>query len=187
MPAVVHLLGYPGTGKRTIVDLVPRDEHRFVLIDNHLVSNAVLAALDIDPHGRVDPRVWDHVDRMRPHVFAAIEELAPPGWSYIATNYAVTDVPAPSIPRLQALAAARASAYVPVVLHCTDEAEHRRRVVTPDRAAHRKWLDADGVIEDVAARVLVRPDSPHLLDLDVTTLSPVEAAEEVLAHVERCG
>lgn len=191
MAWVVHLLGYPGTGKRTVgaalVDLVARDDHRFVLVDNHLTSLPVLAALDLSPLGRVDPRVWDHVGRMREHVYAAIEELAPPSWSYVFTNYVTADKPSDSIPRLQALAAARASAYVPVVLHCADEDEHRRRVVGPDRAAHRKWLDPDGVMADVARRTLVRPDSPHLLDLDITALAPVEAAQQVLDHLRRCG
>jgi hypothetical protein len=191
VPSIVHLLGFPGTGKRTVgaalVDLVPRDDHRFVLVDNHLTSAAVLGALDSDPYGRKDPRVWAHVARLRPHVLAAIEELAPPGWSYVFTNYVVADQASDSIPRVQELAAARASTYVPVVLHCTDEAEHRRRVVAPDREAHRKWLDPDGVMADVAVRALVRPDSPHLLDLDVTELEPAAAARQVLDHVRRCG
>lgn len=189
-PAVVHLLGFPASGKRTIgealVASVPRDDQRFVLVDNHLTSRAVLAALDTDPTGRVDPRVWGHVSGIRVHVLAAIEEMAPPGWSYVFTSYVVHDVPSESIGRLQALAVTRASTYVPVVLHCDDE-ERRRRVVGPDRAAHRKWLDPDGVAEDVAARTLVRPDSPHLLDLDVTHLAPADAAEQVLAHVRRCA
>lgn len=186
MPAIVHLLGFPGTGKRTIgaalVDLVPRDDHRFVLVDNHLTSRSVLAALDTDPTVPIDPQVWTYVSDLRVHVLAAIEAMAPPGWSYVFTNYVVRDVPSESIPRLQALAARRSSAYVPVVLHC-DEDELRDRVVGPDRAAHHKWVDPDGVLADVAARELVRPDSPHLLDLDVTALAPTAAAEQVLAHV----
>lgn len=190
MPAIVHLLGYPGAGKRTVgaalVDLVPRDENRFVLVDNHLSSQAVLAALDTDPTVPIDPRVWTYVSGLRAHVLAAIEDMAPPGWSYVFTNYVVEDMPSESIPRLQALAAARSSTYVPVVLHCADD-EHRRRVVGPDRATHRKWIDPDGVMADVSTRVLARPESPHLLDLDVTALSPTAAAEQVLAHVRRCG
>jgi hypothetical protein len=190
VPAVVHLLGYPGTGKRTVgaalVGLVPRDDRRFVLVDNHLTGNAVLAALDSDPFGRKDPRVWDHIDALRVHVLAAIEELAPPGWSYVFTNYVTEDAPARTIPRLQELAVRRASPYVPVVLHCAED-EHRRRVAAPGRAARHKWIVPDEVMADVATRVLVRPDSPHLLDLDVTELSPQGAAERVLAHVRTCA
>lgn len=191
MPAVVHLLGYPGTGKRTVgaalVDLVPRDEHRFVLVDNHLTSKPFLAALDVDPTRSLDPAVWSHVGAARAHLLAAVEVLAPPGWSYVFTNYVVDGTASDSIPRLQALAEARASTYVPVVLHCADEAEHRRRVVGADRAAHLKWVDPDGVMADVAARTLVRPASPHLLDLDVTHLSPLDAATRILTHVRACG
>lgn len=191
MPAIVHLLGYPGTGKRTVgaalVGLVPRDEQRFVLVDNHLTGNAVLAALDTDPTVAIDPRVWDYVTDLRVHVLSAISDLAPASWSYVFTNFVAADAASPSIPRLRALAEIRSSTYIPVVLHCTDAVEHRRRVVSPDRAAHRKWMDPDGVRHTVATRTLVRPESPHLLDLDVTALTPVAAAEQVLAHVRRCG
>jgi hypothetical protein len=186
MPAVVHLLGYPGTGKRTIgaalVAAVPRDDHRFVLVDNHLTGDAVLAALDVDPRRRVDPRVWDHVSDVRRAVFAAIEEMAPPGWSYVFTNYMTDDAPAPALPQLRRLAEVRSSVYVPVVLHCAED-ELRRRVVAPDRAAYRKWLDPDGVVADVATRRLIRPESTQLLDLDVTAMTPTAAADVVLDHV----
>lgn len=187
MPAVVHLLGYPGTGKRTIgaalVDLVPRDDHRFVLVDNHLTSLPVLAAIDHDPSVALDPAVWSYVTDLRVHVLAAIEDMAPAGWSYVFTSYIVEDTDSPTIGRLRALAATRASTYVPVLLRCSDEAEHRRRVVGADRASRRKWLDPDGVMADVATRTLVRPDSPHLLELDVTHLAPPAAAGAILTHV----
>ncbi|HEX7134013.1 MAG TPA: hypothetical protein VF228_15660 [Iamia sp.] len=190
MPVIVHLLGYPGTGKRTIgaalVGLVPRDDDRFVLVDNHLTSRSVLAALDTDPTVPIDPQVWTYVGDLRVHVLAAIEDMAPPRWSYVFTNYVVEDVPSKSIPRLQTLAVARSSVYVPVVLHC-DADELRRRVIGSDRAEQHKWIDPDGVLGDVASRTLVRPDSPHLLDLDVTSLMATEAAERVLAHIRRCG
>lgn len=185
-PALVHLLGFPGVGKRTIgaalVASVPRDDRRFVLVDNHLTSVAVLAALDTDTGGRVDDRAWAYVHELRTPVLRAIEELAPPGWSYAFTNYLAVEKPSPTLDRLRGLAAARAMTYVPVVLHCDDD-EQRRRVVGTDRAARRKWTDPDLVAEDVARRTLVRPDSPHLLDLDVTDLSPSAAAAAVLAHV----
>lgn len=185
-PALVHLLGYPGVGKRTIgaalVAAVPRDDHRFVMVDNHLTSVSVLAALDTDTGGRVDDRVWRHVHDVRTPVLQAIEELAPPGWSYVFTNYLAVEKPSPTLDRLRRLAEVRGMTYVPVVLHC-DEPEQRRRVVGADRAARRKWTDPDLVVEDVARRTLVRPASPHLLDLDVTELAPDAAAARVLGHV----
>jgi hypothetical protein len=189
-PVIIHLLGFPGTGKRTIgaalVGLVPRDDHRFVLVDNHLTSKPVLAAIDHDPSQALDPQVWTYVTDLRVHVLAAIEDMAPPGWSDVFTSYVAEDIASKTIGRLGALAVVRNSTYVPVMLHCADD-ERRRRVVGPDRAAQHKWTDADGVMADVATRVLVRPDSPHLLDLDVTALSPTTAAGQILAHVRSCA
>lgn len=189
-PAIVHLLGYPGTGKRTIgaalVGSVPRDDHRFVLVDNHLTSQPVLAALDHDTTRGIDPQVWAYVHDVRAPVLSAIEEMAPPGWSYVFTSYIVEEKPSPTIGRLHDLTVARASVYVPVLLHC-DGDERRRRVVGDDRAAQYKWTNPDAVMEDVDRLTLFRPDSPHLLDLDVTDLTPPEAAAQVLAHVQACA
>lgn len=187
-PAVVHLLGFAGVGKRTIgaalVDLVPRDEHRFVLVDNHLTGNAVIAAVHGDSRAPIDPRVWPHVHEVRAHVMAAITELGPPGWTYVFTNLLVDEVPSPTLGRIRALAEHRSAPYVPVVLHCA-EPEHRRRIDTPERAAGHKWTDPRAVRHHAATHTLTRPDSPHLLDLDVTTLAPAEAAERIRAHLDR--
>lgn len=189
-PAVVHLLGFAGVGKKTIgaalVGLVPRDEHRFVLVDNHLSGNAVIAAVHGDTTEPIDPRVWPHVHGVRAHVMAAITELGPPGWTYVFTNLLVDEVPSPTLGRIRALAEHRSAPYVPIVLHC-DEAEHRHRIVTPERAEGHKWTDPDAVRSHATTHTLTRPDSPHLVDLDVTHLTPEQAAARIRAHLDDVG
>jgi hypothetical protein len=90
----VHLLGYPAAGKRTVgVALVNAGRQagveRFVLIDNHLTGNPILAVLDGEGGGRVGQEVWDLVDEVREIVDRAILELAPPQRSFIFTNSAM--------------------------------------------------------------------------------------------------
>ena len=136
----VHLLGYPAAGKRTVgtalVGASERAGDRFVLIDNHLSSNAILAVLDGDGGGRVGDQVWDLVDEVRQIVDRAILELAPPERSFIFTNSAmVGDVAGErSLARVRTLARSRDSTYVPVVLRCERD-ELLRRVPNPDRRA----------------------------------------------------
>lgn len=185
--AVVHLIGHAASGKRTVAVAMAAAARaadppvRLVVLDNHLTSQAVLAALDIAGDQTVEDVVWTYVSEIRDVVDRAIRALAPPDVVYVATNV-ITDVSVSnSISRLSALAADRGGAYVPVVLHCALD-ERLRRVVQPDRAALRKWTDPAGVAAYVAAHDIVVPDSPHLLELDVTDLSPTEAATRILAH-----
>jgi RecA/RadA recombinase len=186
--AVVHLVGHPGSGKRTIAVAMAAQARaadppvRMVVLDNHLTSRAVLAALDIAGDQTVDDVVWSYVSEIRDVVDRAIRDLAPPDVVYVATNV-ITDVSVTQSPRrLAALAADRGGAYVPVHVRC-DLDERLRRVVAPDRHAHRKWTDPVGVAAYVAAHDIAVPESPHALDLDVTDLSPEEAATRVRAHL----
>jgi hypothetical protein len=185
-PAIIHLIGYPGTGKRTIaaalVASVPRDDRRFVLVDNHLTGAPVLGVLDVGGAELVDDEVWRRVAEVRTVVHDVIRDLAPSGWSFVFTNVVTDASVEPSVDRLRSLAADRRSVYVPVVVDC-DPVERRRRVVAPDRRVHRKWIDPDQVEAFVAAHELVRPEDPHRLELDVTHVPPEAAAATILEHL----
>lgn len=186
---VVHLLGHPAAGKRTVgVELVAASERagpsRFVLIDNHLTSNPVLAVLDQGGVGTVGDDVWDRVDEVRDVVLRAIVELAPPERTFVFTNVAVEgrERSLEGVRRIERLAADRDSTYVPVVLHC-DRDELLRRVPNVDRRTHGKWTAPDEVAAHLDRTHLYRPGSPHRLELDTTTASPATTARAILAHL----
>lgn len=189
-PVVVHLLGFPGTGKltvaRALAERAAARGRRFVVVDNHLTGDAVLTVVGADGVSPVDPAVWGYVGEVRDVVVRAIRELSPADWSFVFTNVITTvDPQGPStIARLRDLAAARSSDYVPVVLRCEPD-ELRRRVVSPGRRAHHKWVDADAVAAFTQERQLVRPGSPRPLELDVTDLAPADTATAILAHLDR--
>lgn len=185
----MHLLGYPAAGKRTVgAALVAASgqslARRFVMIDNHLSANPILAVLDGEGAGPVGDEVWDLVDEVRRVVDRAILQLAPPDRSFVFTNSAMVGHAAGmrSLARVQRLAEARNSTYVPVVLHCERD-ELLRRVPNDDRRDHGKWIVADQVATHVDAHRVFEPDDPLLLRLDTTHTPPASSAQAILEHL----
>ncbi len=186
---VIHLVGFPAVGKRTVaVELVAASEaalgRRFVLIDNHLSSNPILTVVDQGGSGTVGDEVWDLVDEVRDVVDRAIITLAPPERSFVFTNSPMAGDAngIRAVTRVQRLAEARHSTYVPVVLSC-ERGELLDRVANADRRSHGKWTAPDEVAAHLATREVLRPESPHLLDLDTTSTPAGQSAQAILDHL----
>ena len=188
---IIHLLGFPGVGKHTIAGALSQQAaangRHLVVVDNHLTSQVVLSVIGADGIEPLPDRVWDRVREIREIVYSTIETLSPPHLSFVFTNVlVVSDLRSlPVIERLQRLAQTRSTAYVPVMLSC-DTAEHQRRVPSPGRSEKLKWIDPDGVAAFVTAEELLRP-STETMDLDVTALTPTEAAERIMFGLVGAG
>ncbi len=150
-----------------------------VVVDNHLTSLPVLEVVGADGVAPLETGVWDFVGEIREVVYRAIEELALADRSFVFTNVLVESDPRSTavVDRLKRLARKRSCRYVAVMLVC-DEAELCRRVVKPDRAARRKWVDSDAVARFAREETLVRP-SGDVVDIDVSALSPAEVAADI--------
>lgn len=187
-PALVYLIGFPAAGKFTIAKAI--SEHastRYVVVDNHHINNVVFEVIDTDGVRSLPPRVWSLIDGVRDAVLAAIEELSPPEWSYVFTNVLIAGSDEPFLDRLAGLADRRGDVFIPVRLHCSTD-ELARRIVTSERAERLKWIDPEGLRSYVATHQLVEVDHhPHALELNVTTLSPDEAAATILRHIARAS
>ena len=189
-PSLVYLIGFPAAGKYTIArelaDVMAERDVRMVVVDNHHINNVVFAVIDTDGKKSLPPEVWKHIGEVRAAVLAAIRDVAPPEWSYVFTNVLIAGVPgderAPG--ELAALAEARGSAFVPVVLRCdTGQLEHR--IVTPERKHRMKWVDPVGLRGLVERSKLVDVSAyDNALELDVTTMSPRHAALAIAEHIE---
>ena len=137
-PAVVHLVGRPGSGKRTValalVEAAAAEGRTFELVDNHRTGNLILSLIGVDGRSEVPSAAWDRVIEVREAVFRTIEELSPPDWSFVLTNVLLADDPRDhaAVARLRAMAAVRGSTYLPVHVQCEDE-ELLRRVPSPER------------------------------------------------------
>jgi len=181
-PALIHLVGPPAVGKRTVavalVEEANRRGHHTVLVDNHLVARPIFTVIDNDGIGVLPPQVWPHVHAVRHAVLAAIEELSPPEWSFVFTNYLLdNDTSVATTGNLRALADRRGSTYLPVALDCETQ-ELLRRVPNPDRREHQKWVDPAAVRADLERRAVLVPEGS--LEIDTTSRPPVESAAAIL-------
>jgi hypothetical protein len=191
-PAIVHLIGYPATGKYTVAKAVVAAARsactRVVLMDNHASGNLVLSVLDGDGTARVPPVVWERVGEIREIVYRTIEDLTPPDRSFVFTNFLRAGDPADEavVERLSALAVTRGSIYLPVRLTC-DVDTLLTRVPDDDRRARHKWIDPDAVGAFIATTDMVDLSAHQPVDVDTTTTPPEQSAQRILEAWEAVG
>jgi hypothetical protein len=191
-PAIVHLVGYPGTGKytvaRALVAAARADGARAVLQDNHASGNLILSVLDGDGTQRLAPVVWERVGEIREVVYRTIEDLSPPDASFVFTNVLKAGDPGDEavVERLARVAAARGSAFLPVRLSCDLEVL-LTRVPDPDRRARHKWIDPDAVRAFIEATDLVDLSEHQPIDVDTTTDPPEQSAQRILGAWKAIG
>ncbi|ADV67493.1 hypothetical protein [Deinococcus maricopensis] len=183
MRCLYYLVGWPGSGKRTIgVELARRTGAR--LIDNHLMNDPVFQAIGADGVRPVPDGAWPLVARVADVVFDAIRTVAPPDLSYVFTNVLVdADEDRAHFARVEALARARQSRFVPVWLMCSTDAL-LARVGNEDRAARLKLRDPEALAALMARHALLPPE-PGALELDTCTLEVESAVERILAHAQQ--
>lgn len=179
----IYLLGHYGVGKLTTAEAICAKTGA-VLFDNHLVNNVIFSLVRIDGKTPVPEAVWDFVWVVREQAVEAIAELAPEGRSYVLTNALKDDErDRAAYQQIVDLAARRGATFVPVELECSDE-ENARRIVDPGREVRLKFTDAAIALERKRTAAAIPVSHENLLKLDNTDLSPDEAVEKILAHVE---
>ena len=182
---ILYLIGFAGTGKLTIAQAILA-RAPFLLVDNHFINNVVLRLIDTDGHGPLPPQVWEHVGKVRAVVFDTIRDLAKPDRNFVFTNVLVEgeEDNEQVFHDVRALATARGAAFLPVRLLIAPE-ELARRVVSPQRQALLKSRDPDEARRIAREHQVYMPKDVEAFTLDVTTLSPADAAERILAEVRQ--
>ena len=190
-PAVVHLIGYPASGKLTVANaLVYAAAERgqtFVRLDNHLTGDVILSVVDrsLNPIPRA---VWDRVEEVREVMYQSIVELSPPDWSFVVTNVVRANDPieAKTVERVHQLAGERGCRHLAVSVRC-DRDEVLSRVTSPDRSSRHKWTDPDGVARYMTETQMMDLSAYDTLDLDTTSQTPEQSANAILTHLDLTG
>ncbi len=182
-PTMFLLYGFPGVGKLTVAEaLAARLEaagSSVRVVDNHWIANPVFGLIEQDGVTPLPGAVWERVGEVADAVLGTIEELTPRSWQLIFTAVldGVTD--AGYDERLRNLASTRGAVFVPVRLTCEPE-ENARRIVSPERRVRMKSADAGEPFRLAAAGRMEVVDHPNALTLDITAVTPAEAAAAIL-------
>ena len=177
---IFHLIGPPGVGKYTIgKELAAITGAR--LVDNHAIANVLFNLLDVDGVTPLPPEIWPRVSMVRAAALETVAQLSPRHWSFIFTNFIRGEDLSEEAAFLDMVrvAEARDSVFVPVVLRCAT-AELQRRIVGDDRRQRLKLVDPVAGARYNEELPGFRTDHPNLLELDVTSISPLEAAHTIV-------
>jgi hypothetical protein len=176
---IFHLIGPPGVGKYTVGTEVARLTGAR-LIDNHSIANVIFNVIGADGMTPLPAGIWPYVGRVRKAVLDSVTELAPPEASFVFTNFIRGDDAGEyaAFMEVAAIADARGSLFVPVILSC-DTGELVTRIVRPDRAARMKLVDpVQGAHYNDGPSF--RTDHPNALLLDVSSTPPEDAAHTIV-------
>ncbi|MEY1556422.1 AAA family ATPase [Yoonia sp. R2331] len=172
---IIHINGWSGTGKLTIArELAQMIGAR--LLDNHTLMNAALALFD-----RGTPEYRALRQDLRDTAFAAASDL--PATTALVLTDAFSDDPYEEqlFADVLALAKTRGARLIRVILDIT-EGENLRRLTGPGRVEARKLTDPDILRDHRANHVLLGHDDPTAIHLDVTDLSPKDAALDLIGR-----
>ena len=185
MPGTIfHLVGTPGVGKYTIGSELARQTGAR-LVDNHSINNVIFNLINQDGVTPLPAGIWPRIGQVRAAVLDTIVHVSPPEMSFVFTNFirGEDDGEYAAFLEFVAVADARGSLYVPVLLSC-ETPELLQRIVRPDRRARMKLIDP---VEGARLNDHVPPfrtDHPNALALDVTRRAPADAVRAILEWAE---
>jgi hypothetical protein len=173
---IVHLNGWPGVGKLTVGRALAR-KLGARLLDNHILHDLPGQLCD-----RGSAEYWRLYYQIRDLTYAWVHSM-PSDESFVMTN-ALTreaDREVEAWNAIRELARNRSDQLVAVTLECVLD-ENVRRIQSPDRQ-HRKLTAPAPLIEWRSKYTLLTDADAAPLTVDNTSLSPDQAADEIVAHV----
>ena len=176
---IIYLTGKPGVGKYTIAKALAA-KYGFIVCDNQLINNPIFELLQYDGYAKIPDFAWDTIARIRAEVFDFLAKSTQN--SYVLTNcLADTDEDRQLYKQVKQMAEARGSLFIPVQLEISKE-EHLKRLTRLERRERWKSIDPSDA-EDNGP--LISISHPNLFSLNISTLSPEDAAEAIMNHIKR--
>jgi thymidylate kinase len=175
---IIHLNGWPGSGKLTVAREVARKlEGR--LLDNHTLHDVACRLCD-----RHTYEYWELYHQVRDVAYKRV--LALPSREVIVMTNALTleiDRDREAWVAVKSLAVRRGVPLVAITLRCSLD-ENVRRIASESRR-HRKVTDPVAFIEWRSRFTLLTDGSVRSLTLDNTNRSPDQAADEIVSFVRQ--
>jgi predicted kinase len=175
---IVHINGWPGSGKLTIARILARSLGAR-LLDNHIMLNPAEALFErSNPlhrslHREVRAVTLDHAARLAP------------GIPLVFTDALGDDAGDRSFfDAYRQLAERRSARLVAVVIAC-DPDENVRRLSASGRAEQHKLVNPKVLVQLRADHKLLRPEGVDVIELDVTHRTAAEAAASIEALLPR--
>ena len=183
----LYLLGFAGTGKLTIARAFSRSVGAKV-VDNHWINNPIFGLIDADGVSPCRMR-----SGARPPRSARPCSKRSRCWQSLArTSYSRTMASKESATTRTCCEAsnqqrhAAAPRLIPVRLVCNED-ELVRRIQSADRAPMLKCTDPADAIHKSRHHAVLDPRLPGTLTLDVTSLTPEQSVEAIIAHIKSLG
>jgi broad-specificity NMP kinase len=175
---IIHLNGWPGAGKKTIGQALS------ALLGARFIHNHLLHDVAIICAGYESAERWDLYETVRSAAYQALLRH-PRSEIFVMTNALCKDFPREELvwKHVVELAVAREVPLIPIVLEVAVE-ENVRRLQSPERFGW-KMTDAAELRAWLGVYSLLRPQVPELIALDVTELSPEQAAQAIATRINR--
>lgn len=178
---IIYLTGKPGVGKYTIAKELSKN-NSFGICDNQLINNSIFELLHYDGYSKIPGFAWESIAKIRTEIFEFLIKV--PRNSYVLTNNLYQDEGDENLyEKVKNMAEARGSLFVPVRLLIT-EMEHLKRITDPNRRERWKSIDPQEIHNKTP---LLNFTHPNFLELEVSNLSPREAADCILKHIHGLG
>lgn len=177
---IFYLIGFPGTGKRTIA-LEMMNTSSFILIDSHYINNVILNLIGPSNEISASSKAWDMIDEVRLIIHKTIREITDPDSNIIFTNNLWENC-SKSEKHYQVVAETariRKSKLVPVRLSISEESLVKR-VSSIERSKLHKLSDVNKVINESREQTIYKPKTEKYLDIECSGLSASQSAALIM-------
>lgn len=176
---IIYLTGKPGVGKYTIANELA-SRYNFIVCDNQLINNPIFELLQYDGYNKIPEYAWEVIGNIRRCIFAFLVKENQK--SYVLTNNLYEDSgDKVCYAEVVYIAEARGSLFIPVRLLINQD-EHLKRVTNLNRRDRYKSIDPQEAYDE---RQLLALEHPNLLKMNVSNLSPQDAAEVIMNHISK--
>ena len=179
---IIHLIGFPGTGKYTIAKEIIRLKN-FCLVDNHLINNPIFNVIANDGITPLPEKVWDYTTLVRKAVLDTMVKISPPDYNFVLTNnlYEEDLTDQKIYDDIYSMAIARNATFIPIRLLISKE-QNVKRITQGNRKKQLKDISPETPHYNANNHTVLNPNHPNMLELDVSDLSASQAAKQILIH-----